>query len=121
MNKNFKQKTKLLIEGASESTTACLLAMVQGNILGLTLGHLFIAAQTGIAAGITTLLLSFFIQFNKRWIMPILLGLTTAIVDYYTHPGSFGDVATEAIVTGIVAGLLSYFFSLLVGKIRSKH
>jgi dihydroorotase-like cyclic amidohydrolase len=42
--------------------------------------------------------------------MSLVLGTGTAVVDVYVHPGMFGSVATEAIVTGIAAAL-----SYLVG------
>ena len=104
----MKKSGKTLIEGVSESTAACLLVMVQGNILvGLTGAHLFIAAQTGIAAGAFAFLVGWLVQANKYWAMPLLLGVCTAVVDYYVHPGSFGSFATEAVVTGLVAGLIS--------------
>ncbi len=111
----MNKSSKTLIEGVSESTAACLLVMVQGNILvGLTGAHLFIAAQTGIVAGAIAFLVGWLVQANRFWAMPLLLGTCTAVVDYYVHPGSFGSYATEAIVTGIVAGALSLAVTLFV-------
>lgn len=110
----MRENTRSLIEGVSESTAACLLAMVQGNILALTVHHLLIAAQTGVIAGSLALAVSLLTRLKNTWATPLLLGLCTAVVDYYVHPGSFGDVATEALVTGVVAGLLSYLIGVLV-------
>jgi hypothetical protein len=104
----MKEKAKSLVEGVSESTVACLLAMVQGNILALTISHLAVAAQTGVIAGVLALVFGLVIRLKSRWTTPALLGLCTAVVDYQVHPGSFGGAAGEAIVTGIVAGVLSY-------------
>ncbi|MCG8467747.1 MAG: hypothetical protein MJB57_05990, partial [Gemmatimonadetes bacterium] len=42
-----------------------------------------------------------------RIVIALVLGVVTAGVDYLIHPGSFGSVATEAIVTGAGAGALS--------------
>jgi len=109
-----KENTKSLVEGVSESTVACLLAMVQGNVLALTASHLLIATQTGVVAGVLAFTVSLLARANSSWAMPLLLGMFTAVVDYYVHPGSFGDVATEAIVTGLVAGLLSYLVGALI-------
>ncbi len=40
------------------------------------------------------------------------LGL--ARVDFFVHPGQFGPIAMEAIVTGLGAALLSYLVGTLV-------
>ena len=113
-----KDNTRNLIEGVSESTVACLLTMVQGNILALTLGHLVIASQTGIIAGVAAFALSLLARVKGHWVTPVILGLCTAIVDFYMHPGSFGAVATEAIVTGIAATILSFLIGVLIRRLR---
>jgi hypothetical protein len=46
------------------------------------------------------------------------LGVTTGIVDFYMHPGSFGAVATEAIVTGVAAAGLSLLVTWLFQLFR---
>lgn len=106
-------------EGVSESTIACLLAMVQGNILALTIGHLIIAIQTGFIAGIIAFGVTVKARINNHWIIALVLGISTAIIDYLIHPSSFGGAATEAIVTGLVAGLLSYMWLRLRDKDNS--
>lgn len=118
MTDKEKPKLKSLIEGASESTVACLITMVQGNVLSLTLGHLFIASQTGVVAGGITFAVNCFVFIRKYWFTPILLGTTTTVVDFYVHPGSFGPAIAEAIVTGVAAGLLSFCISYLIRKWR---
>ena len=40
------------LENISEATAACLLTMVQGNLLVLGISHWIIASQTGIVAGL---------------------------------------------------------------------
>ena len=103
----MKEKTKSFAEGVSESTAACMLAMVQGNILALTIGHLMIALQTGLIAGSIAFAISMLARGRKVWVTPLLLGVSTAAVDYFVHPSNFGTAATEALVTGLVAGLLA--------------
>jgi len=117
----IKDKTRSLLEGVSESTAACLITMVQGNLLSLSLGHLIIASQTGVIAGLSTLLISLLARINHRWAMHALLGVSTGVVDFYVHPGSFGDVATEAIVTGFAAAMLSLLLSVLVTAIAKNR
>ncbi|MCX2980961.1 hypothetical protein EYC98_08805 [Halieaceae bacterium IMCC14734] len=116
----MQEKTKSLLEGVFESTAACLLAMVQGNLLAVTVGHLVIAAQTGVVAGVLALLLSLVVRVKAYWVAPLLLSLCTALVDYFVHPGSFGSIATEAIVTGLIAGLLCLLVGLLLRLRRPK-
>ncbi|MGE0623806.1 MAG: hypothetical protein AB7I04_08690 [Pseudomonadales bacterium] len=54
MAKGKKRIVEPFLENAAEATTACLLAMVQGNLLAISLGHWLIASQTGLAAGAAT-------------------------------------------------------------------
>jgi hypothetical protein len=112
-----KRNSESLLEGISESTVACLLAMVQGNILALTVSHLLIAAQTGVIAGSLALAVGLLARTKGPWVTPVVLAITTAAVDFLIHPGPFGAVAKEAIVTGIAAGVLSW----LVGEVLRRQ
>ncbi len=82
--------------------------MVRGNLLALTASHLLIASQTGIIAGAFAAVALFVSRNQTRWLFSAILGLATATVDYFVHPGTFGAVATEDVVTGIAVGILSY-------------
>lgn len=118
----FNKRVAPLVEYVAESTTACLVTMVQGNLLALTFSHLLIASQTGIVAG-TIASVALFLGRNskrKRWVVSLALGTATAIVDYFVHPGMFGPVALEAIVTGIAAAVLSYLVGTSVKFARAK-
>ncbi|MEP0201631.1 MAG: hypothetical protein ABJ084_07220 [Halioglobus sp.] len=111
----MKKNGKSFVEGVSESTAACLLVMGQGSILlSMTGAHLLIAAQTGVIAGGMAFLVAWFAQFQRFWAMPLLLGVCTAVADFYVHPGSFGSFATEAILTGCVAGMISLGVALFI-------
>ena len=109
-----------LVEYVAESTTACLVTMVQGNVLALTFSHLLIASQTGIVAGTVASVAIFLSRNNKRWIISLVLGIATAVVDYFVHPGMFGPAAMEAIVTGITAAALSYLVVTILRMVRGK-
>ena len=118
MNDSDSNKLVPYIEHISESTVACLVTMVQGNLLALGLSHWIIASQTGIVAGViaaSALLLS---RTDRRWLISLVLGIVTAIVDYLIHPGMFGPAAAEAIVTGIGAALLSFVIGSLLSLRR---
>lgn len=118
--KQADNKVTPYLESVSESTMACLVTMVQGNIFALGLGHLVIASQTGIIAGIvasTALLLA---KTKNRVVISIVLGIATGVVDFFTHEGAFGAEATEAIVTGFGAAVLSYAIGNLMEYYRAK-
>jgi hypothetical protein len=116
MNKRFGP----LVEYIAESTTACLVTMVQGNLLALTVSHLLIASQTGVVAAAVASVAIFLSRNNKRWLISLILGMATAVVDYFVHPGMFGPVAMEAIVTGIAAAALSYLVGTALRMARGK-
>jgi hypothetical protein len=115
-----KKRLKPFAEYLAESTTACLVTMVQGNFLALTLGHLFIASQTGLIAGAIAAVTLAFAKTDRRWVVSLVLGVTTAVVDYFVHPGMFGTVVTEAIVTGLAAAVLSYLVGTAVRYYKRK-
>ena len=118
MTETQQRKFTPYIENISESAAACLFTMVQGNLFAVGLSHLLIASQTGIIAGIiasTALLVS---RTHRRWMVSSVLGVVTAVVDYFVHPGMFGPVIVEAIISGIGAAVLSYSVGTLIDWIR---
>lgn len=105
----MKNRIAPFVENIAESGAACLVTMVQGNILALGLSHWIIASQTGLVAGTAAAAAVTLAKTNNRWIMASILGVSTAIVDYFVHPGMIGEAAiTEAAITGIGAAALSY-------------
>ena len=113
----LKRKITPVIEYAAESTTACLVTMVQGNILGITMTHLLIASQTGVIAAAITVAALFASKSRNRLLVSAVLGVGTAIADYFVHPGMFGPVFLEAIVTGAAAAVLSYMVGMLARNV----
>lgn len=109
-----------VIEYVAESTTACLVTMLQGNMLAVTLGHLAIASQTGIIAGTAAAAILYFSRAENRWMIAVVLGVVTALVDFFSHPAMFGAVAVEAVLTGVGAGVLSYVIGSLVSRWRRR-
>lgn len=96
-----------LFENVSESATACLITMVQGNVLALGLGHWIVASQTGLAAGFFATFALWASKGRGRWVVAGVLAISTAGFDFLIHDSGFGSAVTEAIVTGLGAGLLS--------------
>ena len=117
----MKRRIAPLIESVSESTAACLVTMVQGNLLALTASHLLTASQTGLIAGSVATLGIFMSKARNRWLIAAALGVTTAIVDFFVHPGMFGAMATEAIVTGLAAAMISLFIGYGMHFMRTRR
>ena len=115
-----RERLEPFVENMSEATVACLITMVQGNVLALGLSHWLIASQTGIVAGSITALAILFSGIRRRWIVAVLLGLVTGVVDFFVHPGMFGHIAAEAAVTGIGAALLSLLLGGIWDKFRAR-
>lgn len=114
-------KIKQYVVNVSEATAACLFAMVQGNLLLIGLSHCLVASQTGIVAGALATVALWLAKTTKPLIVSLVLGSFTAVVDFYVHPGMFGDVVTEAIATGIMAGLLSFVIGYAIAYRRRKR
>ena len=114
----MKNRAGPFVENIMESGVACLLAMVQGNVLALTTTHWVIASRTGLLAGVAASVALVLLRSRNAWIVSFGLGIATAIADFFVHPGGFGPVALEAIVTGSVAALLALFVVTLRGSLR---
>jgi hypothetical protein len=104
------KKLASLVEYFAESASACLVTMVQGNLLALTVGHLVIASQTGIISGAIATVALMFAHTGTRWVVSVVLGIATTVADYFVHPGQFGPVIAVALMTGLGAMILSYVF-----------
>lgn len=117
----MKNKVTPFVENIVESGAACLVTMVQGNILALGLSHWLLASQTGVVAGTAAAAAIVLSKTSNRLLIAVVLGLATAIVDYFVHPGMLGSIATEAIVTGIGAAILSYGGGMLVRYFRARR
>ena len=100
------------------TTFSCMVNMVSGHILLMSLKHFIIASKVGIVCaagfGITSLFTSKLIQ-NKFFLAGYVF-TATAIIDYFTHPSHFGNEYTEAIVTGLTAAIISLIVSVLMEK-----
>lgn len=117
----MKAKLKPFIENITESGAACLVTMVQGNVLALGLSHWVIASQTGLVAGTTAAVAILLAKTRSRWVMAGILGIATAIVDYFAHPGMIGPIFLEAVITGVGAAILSFVVGTLIRRYRAKR
>ncbi len=118
----MKKKLGPLLENFAESGAACLVTMVQGNLLLVGLTHWITATQTGLIAGVAATTAIALAKTSNRILIALILGTVTAIVDIFVHPGMIGDhAATEAIVTGLGAAALSYGISSLIAWFRLRR
>ena len=113
----MNRRIEPFIENISEATAACLVTMVQGNLLTITLAHWLIAAETGLIAGSITSLALIIWKTSRAWVVALLLGVVTAVIDYFVHPGGFGPAFLEAAVTGAGAAILSFGIGAILQRI----
>jgi hypothetical protein len=118
----MKIKVAPYAENMCEAGLSCLLTMVQGNVLALTVSHWLIASQTGLLAGAlvgTTVIAA---KLRRPWVVSLVLGAITIVVDAAVHPGRLGVASlTEAAVTGVGAFVLSLAASETVRRWRRKR
>ena len=117
----IRKKLAPFAENIAESGAACLVTMVQGNLLLLGLSHWITASQTGLLAGGAAAAAITLTNIQNRLIMSILLGVITGFVDYFVHEPMFGEGAMEAIVTGAGAAVLSYFVGTALARLRRRR
>jgi hypothetical protein len=107
----LRAKAKLLAEKFSESWTACMLMMVQGDLTVLSFNHVLTASKTGIIAGLAVVVASFWKKLDGYYELIWLTGVMTTLADLLVHPTHFGPVWAEAVLTGIGAGLLAWILA----------
>ena len=117
----MNRKVSTLAENIAEAGSACLLTMVQGNLLAVGVSHWLIASQTGLVAGAASAAALALIKNDNRWAAAGILGLVTAVVDYFVHPGTIGGAATEAIITGAGAAALSLVVHETISLVRRRR
>lgn len=105
---------------AVEVGGVCLLLMVQGDVTGLTLGHLGIASQTGALAvapvlGLT--LTKYARHLANRWTSSALVAFCTFFADAAIHASHYPGAYTEAAFTAVGAFIFSVVVSYTpIGK-----
>ena len=118
----IKKKPGPLVENFAESGAACLVTMVQGNLLLVGLTHWITATQTGLIAGVAATTAIALAKTSNRILVALILGAVTAVVDYFVHPGMLGEHhVTEAIITGLGAAALSYGIGSLIAWFRLRR
>ena len=115
---DWKLRIRVFLQRLTQPTCACMICMSAPTFASIvSLPHWKIALQTGIGTGILAVLLSFTPLgrvFANRYGNAIAMGLLTAVADAWSHPGRFEAAYGEAILTGIVSGLIVLATSYLI-------
>ena len=105
---------------AVEASAVCLVLMVQGNLMAITLTHLSLASKTGLLAVFPAIGLTFTRYaryFANRWTSSLFFGVSTFLADSLIHPSHYPGAYTEAALTGLGAFLFSIAISYTpIGK-----
>src|SRR5215467_6891406 len=115
---SWKLRARVFLQRLWQPTCACMFCMTAPTFANLiSAPHWRLALQTGFATGILALLLTltpagrlFATRYGNAWLM----GGLTAIADAWSHPGRFHFEYGEALLTGLVSGLLALAGSFLL-------
>ena len=108
-----KIKNTEFYQNWAKAFAICYPMMVEGDLSALTFTHFWKANVTGIIAATLALLTkkSWYQNFMQYKYSPaIILGVCTFVADLLVHPTHFYTWYSEALATGVGAGLLSAFF-----------
>jgi hypothetical protein len=115
---SWKLRLRVVMQRLTQPTCACMICMTAPTFANLvSLAHWKIALQTGIGTGILALVLTFTPigqMFGEKYRNALLMGILTALADAWTHPGRFAFDLGEALLTGLVSGLLVLAASFVI-------
>jgi len=126
MSNPWTRRFILFVKRFWQPTSACMTCMPGslGNLLSIP--HWALALQTGLFTGILAVALTFTPArklFANRYGNAFVVGALTMIGDTFSHPGHYAIPRLEAVVTGIVSGLLallgSFFFEDRARRLRA--
>jgi hypothetical protein len=108
---DWKLRARVFLQRLWQPTCACMTCMTAPSFANLVSAvHWKIALQTGMGTGILALLLTLTPVgrlFAHRYGNALLVGGLTVVADAWSHPGRFGFEYGEALLTGLVSGLLA--------------
>jgi|GEM_PF-439459 len=110
-------RVKLIAQRFWQPTTACLTCMPGSLGNFVSAAHWEIALSTGLVTGTLVLLLSltrFVSVLRNRYGNCITVGGLTALGDAYAHENHYGMLHAEALLTGLVSGILALAGSFLL-------
>lgn len=115
---DWKLRARVFVQRLTQPTCSCILCMSAPTFANLaSLPHWKIALQTGVGTGLLALLVSFTPLgklFAHRYGNAVIMGALTAIADAWSHPGRFRVEYGEALLTGLVSGVLVLATSFVI-------
>jgi len=115
---NWKLRARVFLQRMTQPTCACMICMTAPTFANVaSLPHWKIALQTGFGTGLLAIVLSFTPLgrlYSQRYGNALLMGILTAIADAWSHPGRFEAEYGEALLTGVVSGLIVLATSYLI-------
>jgi hypothetical protein len=113
----WRRRFILFIQRFWQPTSACMTCMPGslGNVFSLA--HWGLALQTGLFTGILAVLLTFTPAarlYGNRYGNALIVGLLTMIGDTFSHENHYGLPHIEAVVTGLISGLITLAGSYLL-------
>ncbi len=123
---DWKLRTRLFAQRFWQPTSACMTCM-PGTLTGLwNPAHWSLALQTGLVTGVLAVLLSYTPVrrlYHHRYGNAAVVGCLTALADAYSHPSNYLSGYAEAMITGVISGLLalagSYLFEGRARRLRA--
>ena len=103
---SVQDKIRIVRDRFGQAFSACMIAMLQGDVTVITVTHFLTAGKVGIITAMACVIASFVPRHTHRlgiW----LTGVFTALADYVTHPSSMPGALTECLVTGLGALVLA--------------
>lgn len=115
---DWKLRARVFVQRVTQPTCSCIICMTAPTFANITsIVHWKIALQTGFGTGLFALLVSFTPVarlFAHRYGNALMMGVLTAIADAWSHPGRFHAEYGEALLTGVVSGLLVLATSFVI-------
>ena len=111
LSKSIWDKTKTWTQKASESGTACAVAMVGGDLTVFSIKHALVAAKTGSIAATVYVISAGLFGVQNRFAQAWLIAMATMCVDMVVHSTHYGNNYTEALYTGLGAGFIALMMS----------
>ena len=111
--KRHQFRLALVGHKAVEAGAVCLVLMVQGHLVDVTLGHVAIATKTGLLAVSPVLGVTFSPyarHLMNRWTSSAFFALCTFVADALMHSSHYPGAYSEALLTSIGA----FVFSLAI-------
>ncbi|MDQ6621829.1 MAG: hypothetical protein M3Z31_19405 [Pseudomonadota bacterium] len=115
---DWKLRARVFLQRLWQPTCACMTCMSAPGFANLiSAAHWKIALQTGLATGLLALLLTLTpigSLFRHRYGNALMVGALTALADGWSHPGRLSFVYGEALLTGVLSGLIALAASFVL-------